>query len=164
MLSIDSKLIKRLQKDGRASWAALGKLVDLTPPAVADRVRRLEERGVIRGYSAILDPLEVGAKLTAIVALTLDRPKDRKPFLDLVQRLPEIQECHHVAGDHDYLLKIRCADAADLERIISDELKSLSGVVRTHTTIVLSTAKETTALALRPTEEKPARAERGERE
>jgi Lrp/AsnC family leucine-responsive transcriptional regulator len=65
-----------------------------------------------------------------------------------VNRVPEIQECHHVAGDHDYMLKIRSRGTADLERIISDEIKSLTGVVRTHTTIVLSTSKETTALPI----------------
>jgi Lrp/AsnC family leucine-responsive transcriptional regulator len=148
MKTIDSKLLARLQQDGRANWAELAKLVGLTPPAVAERVRKLEESGVIRRFTAVIDPVLIGAELTAIVAVTLDRPKDRKPFLDLVNRVPEIQECHHVAGDHDYMLKIRSRGTADLERIISDEIKSLTGVVRTHTTIVLSTSKETTALPI----------------
>lgn len=149
MNAIDSKLLKRLQKDGRASWATLGKLVDLTPPAVAERVKRLEEQGVIKGFSALLDPSQIGLELTAIVAVTLERPKDRKAFLELVDDLPEIQECHHVSGEHDYMLKIRCAGTADLERIVSDELKSVPGVMRMHTTIVLRTTKETTALVVR---------------
>ena len=149
METIDSKLLDRLQKDGRASWADLGKLVGLTPPAAAERVRKLEESGVIRGFTAVVDPSSVGAGLTSMVFVTIDRPKDRKPFLDLVNRLPEIQECHHVAGDHDYLLKIRCRGTADLERVVSEEIKSLSGVVRTYTIIVMGTAKETSFVPLR---------------
>ena len=120
----------------------------MTGPAAAERVKRLEEKGVIRGYSALVDPESVGAILTAFVAVTLDRPEHRKPFLKRVAKLPEIQECHHVTGDDDYLLKVRCRGPRDLDRVISEELKSVTGVGRTRSTIVLSTAKETPLLPL----------------
>ena len=148
MDTIDYKAIQVLQGAGRMSWASLGEMLGMTGPAAAERVRRLEEAGVIVGYAALVDPESVGAILTAFVAVTLDRPEHRKGFLKKVAKLPEVQECHHVAGDDDYLLKIRCRGPRDLDRVISDELKSVPGVGRTRTTIALSTTKETPALPL----------------
>jgi Lrp/AsnC family leucine-responsive transcriptional regulator len=148
MDATDISAIKALQASGRESWAALGELMGLTGPAAADRVRRLEERGVIRGYTALVDPDALGVGLAAFVAVTLDRPRDRARFLTLVARLPEIQECHHTAGEDDYLLKVRCRSTADLERLLTRELKGLTGVVRTRTTVVLRTVKESTAIPL----------------
>src|SRR5215472_15838285 len=148
MDTIDLKALEALQAAGRESWAALGETLGMTGPAAAERVRRLEERGVIRGYAAVVDPESVGVGLAAFVAVTLERPKDRARFLTLVASLPEVQECHHVAGDDDYLLKIRCRDTGDLERLLTHELKGLTGVARTRTTVVLRTVKETLALPL----------------
>jgi Lrp/AsnC family leucine-responsive transcriptional regulator len=144
--TIDYKAIEALMAQGRRTWADLAADLGLSAPAAADRVRRLEDRGIIRGYAALVDPAAAGCDLTAFVAVTLARPADRAPFLDLVARLPEVQECHHIAGDDDYLLKVRCAHTRDLDRVLSTELKSLPGVVRTRTTIVLSTLKETPVL------------------
>src|SRR5918911_5181874 len=109
MESMDRKVIAQLQISGRESWTRLAELLGVTGPAAADRVRRLEERGVIRGYAALVDPEAVGARLTAFVAVTLEHPKHRRAFLERVDALAEVQECHHVAGDDDYLLKVRCA-------------------------------------------------------
>src|SRR5271163_4718514 len=109
MDAIDLKAIAALQKSGRESWATLGATLGMTGPAAAERVHKLEADGVIRGYAALVDPHAVGAALTAYIAVTLDRPASRVPFLRRVGRLSEIQECHHVAGDDDYLLKVRCA-------------------------------------------------------
>jgi Lrp/AsnC family transcriptional regulator, leucine-responsive regulatory protein len=148
MDATDLKALATLQQSGRASWAMLGTELGMTGPAAAERVHKLEADGVIRGYTAILDPKAVGASLTAYVAVSLDRPSTRQPFLRRVARLPEIQECHHVAGDDDYLLKVRCTGTDDLDRILTDELKAITGVVRTRTTVVLRTIKETTAIPL----------------
>jgi len=133
---------------GRVTWSELAATLELSAPATADRVRRLEERGVIQGYSALVNPEVVGCGLTAFISVTLERPEHRDPFLQRILELPEIQECHHVAGDDDYLLKVRCHSTQDLEQIIGEKIKSLQGIVRTRTTIVLSTAKETPALPL----------------
>ncbi|MBD2104717.1 Lrp/AsnC family transcriptional regulator [Leptolyngbya sp. FACHB-261] len=146
--TIDLKAIRQLMTQGRTTWAELAGVLGLSAPAAADRVRRLEERGVIRGYAALIQPEAVGYDLTAFVAVTLERPEHRAAFLQLIQNLPEVQECHHIAGDDDYLLKVRCLNTRDLERLVSDQLKGLSGIVRTRTTIVLSTLKETPALPL----------------
>ena len=145
---MDSELLRRLQLKGRESWAALGQLVGVTGPAVAERVRKLEERGVIRGFTALLNPEAVGYGLLAFVAVTLERPEHRAPFLAKVAELPEVQECHHITGADDYLLKVRCRSTADLERVIGDEIKAVQGVVRTRTTISLKTVKETLAVPI----------------
>jgi Lrp/AsnC family transcriptional regulator, leucine-responsive regulatory protein len=137
-----------VQVAGRESWATLGVALGMTGPAAAERVRRLEADGVIRGYAALVDPDAVGAGLTAFVSVTLERPGNRAAFLRRVSRLAAIQECHHVAGDYDYLLKVRCAGTADLDRILTDELKGVPGVVRTRTTVVLRTLKESVIVPL----------------
>jgi Lrp/AsnC family leucine-responsive transcriptional regulator len=157
---MDLKAIAHLQTAGRESWTRLAELLGVTGPAAAERVRRLEERGVIRGYAAVLDPEAVGARLTAFVAVTLEHPKYRRAFLRRVDALAEVQECHHVAGDDDYLLKVRCTGTAHLDRVLSEELKGVTGVLRTRTTIVLGTAKETTVLPLPDDEDRDDRRDR----
>jgi Lrp/AsnC family transcriptional regulator, leucine-responsive regulatory protein len=149
---IDYKSMGILMRNGRMSWVELAAILRLSAPATADRVRRLEESGAIKGYVALIAPEALDYRLAAFISVTLQHPSHRADFLQLVQRLPEIQECHHVAGEDDYLLKIRCHDTADLDRLVSDEIKSLPGVARTRTTIVLSTLKETTALPCTPEE------------
>jgi len=144
----DAKALELLQQQGRITWADLGQVLGLSPPAAAERVRRLEANGVIRGYTALTDGRTLGFELTAFVGVSLEKPKYRAAFLELVQQLPEIQECHHVTGDHDYLLKVRCRNTLDLERIINEHLKGTAGVSQTRTTIVLSTSKESVALPL----------------
>jgi Lrp/AsnC family leucine-responsive transcriptional regulator len=144
--TLDSKAIDELFVSGRMSWADLAGRLGLSAPAVAERVRKLEERGVIRGFSAIVDPEAVGLDLLAFVAVGLDRPEHRAAFLAWVDGCPNVQECHHLAGDDDYLLKLRCRGTRELERIISDELKAIPGIARTRTSIALSTVKETVAL------------------
>jgi Lrp/AsnC family leucine-responsive transcriptional regulator len=144
----DMKALGLLQRDGRASWSRLGELLGVTGPAAAERVRRLEQRGIIRGFTALIDPESVGLALTAFIALSLEKPAHREAFLKCVQALPEIQECHHCTGEDDYLLKVRCRSVGDLDRVINAELKSLAGVVRTRTTIVMRTSKDSPALAL----------------
>lgn len=145
---IDSKVVGHLMSQGRITWSELASLLELSAPAAADRVRRLEERKVIMGYTACINPEAVGCELTAFITVDLDRPQHRAAFLKKVQTLPEVQECHHVTGEADYWLKIRCRNTKDLERLISEELKSVSGVLKTHTTIVLSTVKETSNLPI----------------
>ncbi len=103
---------------------------------------------MIRGYAALGDPIQLGCSVTAFVAVALERPEHRAPFAELIRELPEVQECHHIAGDFDYMLKVRCAALLDLERIVGEHIKGLAGVVRTRTTIALSAVKETPALPL----------------
>lgn len=137
-------------RDGRVSWADLGRELDLSPAATAERVKRLERNGVIKGYTAIVDADAVGLGVSAFVFVTLESPGARKKFLGVASALPDVLEAHHVTGDHDYLLRVRAADLKALDTLINEELKKGGGIVRSHTTIVLGTTKETTELPLGP--------------
>ena len=144
MVSIlDYKALKRLMVQGRASWAELAADMGMSAPAAAERVRKLEQQMVIKGWAALVDPAAVGYPMTAFIAVTLDRPKHRAGFLQAVMDMPAVVECHHVAGEGDYLLKVRCRGTGDLDELLSTALKGIAGVERTRTTIVLSTWKET---------------------
>lgn len=143
MDATDSLIVQHLAVNGRASWAELGVRLGLSRQTVADRVEKLEQARVITGYQAVINSEAVGADLTAFIGVTLDRPEHSAPFLDAVRAWDEVLECHHVAGDDSYLLKVRTRGTQGLERFISYRLKELHGVVRTRTTVVLSTAKET---------------------
>ncbi len=142
MDDIDSEIISALTSDGRITFSELSQRIGLSGPSTAERVRRLEAEGVICGYTAQVDPASVGAGLGAYVMVTLDAPSVRAPFLQAMHALDPVLEVHHIAGDADYLLKVRCADTAALESLISEGIKSVAGVGRTVTTIVLSTAFE----------------------
>ena len=155
MDSIDRILIRSLMRDGRASWADLARDVSLSPAATAERVHRLEARGVITGYYAAVDAEQVGQALLAFVAVSLERPQHRDAFLEWVNVHPEVQECHHLAGDDDYLLKVRCTSTRALERLVSDDLKALDGIARTRTMITLSSVKESPAFDLPPHDSTP---------
>lgn len=148
LTAMDSKLLRLLMKRGRATWAELAGVLKLSAPAVAEKAKKLEERGVIRGYAAIVDAAAVGYGLTAFVSVTLDRPQHRAKFITTLTKMEEVAECHHIAGDFDYLLKVRCRDTADLDDLLSNRLKALPGIVRTRTTIVLGTAKESVSVPL----------------
>ncbi len=142
MGSFDVKALKLLMRNGRASWAELGHLLGLSAPSAADRVRKLEQRGVIRGYAALVDPASVGYPLTAYVSVSLASHRNRAAFLRAISKMDQVVECHHVACEDDYLLKVRCRGTQDLDHLLATQLKDKLGVARTRTTIVLSTAKE----------------------
>jgi len=146
--SNDLKVVKHLMEKARTSWAELGAILGLSAPAAADRVHKMEEMGIIKGYSALINPDEVGCGLAALISVTLERTEQRKEFLTMVNNLPEILECHHIAGEEDYILKVRCSGTRDLEFLISEKIKSLSGM-KTRTTIILSTVKETPILPIK---------------
>lgn len=148
MDDLDLAIVANLSQKGRMSWAELAQEVGLSSPGLLDRVRRLEEKKIIRGYRAVIDPQSVGLSLTAFVSVSLEKPSHRTSFLKRIKQLPEVQECHHVSGDDDYLIKMRCQDTRHLDQVLSLGLKSWPGVVRTRTTIVLGTEKETSELPL----------------
>jgi Lrp/AsnC family leucine-responsive transcriptional regulator len=144
--ALDLKVIQHLMSRARITWSDLAAQLGLSAPAAADRVRKLEDRDVIQGYVTQISPKSLGYDLTAFISVTLTHSRDRDAFLTYVHSTPTIQECHHVTGDDDYLLKVRCQGTQGLERLISDGLKQVPSVSRTRTTIVLSTVKETIAL------------------
>lgn len=146
MDSIDKAIIRELMRDGRATWAALGEATGLSAAAVAQRVKRLEASDVILRYAAIVDADSVDAGLLAYVAVRFADPKHRAAFLRVVGKLAWVQECHHTAGEMDYLLKVRCRGTKELERLITVELKDKCKVTESRTSIVLASSKETTEI------------------
>src|SRR5260370_9463971 len=149
MNSLNMKAIRLLLRDGRSSWAELGKQLGLSAPAAADRAHKLEQRGIIRGYAALIGAASVGYPLTAFVSVSLANHRKRAAFLRAIEKMEQVSECHHVAGDDDYLLKVRCRGTQDLDHLLATQLKDKLGVARTRTTIVLSTAKETVQVPIR---------------
>lgn len=143
---IDKKIVKILQQDGRTSNAEVARQVGLAASAVLERIRKLEESGVIEGYFASIDPKEVGFGLVAFVFVRTNECGDGTD--ELLADIPEVLEVHDVAGEDSYLLKVRASDPEDLARLLREKLKAIPTVVTTRTTVVLQTLKETTVLPL----------------
>lgn len=143
---IDKQIVNIVQQDGRISNAEIARQVGLAASAVLERIRKLEERGVIQGYFASIDPKEVGFGLIAFVFVRTNECGDGTD--ELLAKIPEVLEVHDVAGEDSYLLKVRAADPEDLARLLRVKLKAIPTVVTTRTTVVLQTIKETTALPL----------------
>lgn len=141
---IDRQLLELLQANGRASQLELAKEIKLSQPATAERIRKLEERGVITGYSAQVNAAALGNDVTAFIGLSIEHPKYFEAFAKKVQALPEVLECHRVAGNDSYLLKVKTESTATLDALLVETLRTTAGVTRTRTTIVLSSVKETT--------------------
>ena len=146
--ALDSQILRALMDDGRITWRELATQIGLSPPSTAERVRKLEEAGVIDGYVARVNPRSLGYTLLAFVSMSVVDPTYHDQVMQWVKEAQEIQECHIVAGEHDYLLKVRCRDSEHLERFVREEVGSLLGVSRTMTTVVLLTTKETTSIPL----------------
>ncbi len=142
MDAIDLEMVNALVHDGRMTFSELADRIGMSGPSTAERVRRLEASGTIVGYSATLDPEAVGADLAAFVSVTLSGPSARETFFDALKDEPGVLELHHVAGEGDYLLKVRCANTRELERLVSERIKGVEGVSQTRTTVVLSTVFE----------------------
>lgn len=146
----DAKILEILQKDGRTSNVELARAVELTPSATLERVRKLEERGLIKGYTAILDPRALGLGLVAFIFMRVDDRDDvlgsEEQTAEALSALPSVLELHHLAGEDCFLLKVRARDTDDLYRILRDEFGRFKTIRGTRTTIVLKTVKETGAL------------------
>jgi len=138
---IDSTLVQALRADGRASWAELGRLVGLSGPSVQERVRRLEDRGVITGYAAVVAPAAVGLGVSALIGLVQSDEALSEDVVAQLADVSEVEDCWFVAGDENFVVKVRAADVAALEVVVG-KLRRVRGVARTHTTVVLSTRWE----------------------
>jgi Lrp/AsnC family transcriptional regulator, leucine-responsive regulatory protein len=148
--TIDRRILRELQADGRISNLKLAEAVHLSPTAVLERVKRLTRDGVILGYEARLNPALLGAGLMVFIEVLLDRtlPDVLNHFRAAVQARPEILECHLVAGGFDYLLKTRVADMTAYRALLGDSIWSLPGVRETRTYAVMEEVKCTTALPI----------------
>ncbi len=148
---IDRNILSELQQDGRISNVELSKRVGLSPTPCLERVRRLERQGYIQGYTAILNPQYLDASLLVFVEITLNRaqPDVFEMFNKAVDELDEIQECHLVSGDFDYLLKTRVADMSAYRRVLGETLLRLPGVSDTRTYVVMEEVKQSNNLVIK---------------
>ncbi len=138
---IDLKILYILQNDGRRRLADIADEVDLSAPAVMERVKKLEAGGVILGYQALLDGKKVGKDITGFIGVSVGNQRDIDKFATQMMRHADVLECHHVTGDESFILKVKAANTGALEKLLGI-IRSVEGVTRTVTKIVLSTAKE----------------------
>jgi Lrp/AsnC family transcriptional regulator, leucine-responsive regulatory protein len=150
MDSLDYRILDMLQRDGRATQLEISRAVGLSQPAVAERIRKLEERGVITGYTAKVDATRLGKDITAFIGVNIEHPKYFDGFAKKVMALPEVLEAHRVAGQDSYILKVKTANTKTLDQLLVETLRTISGVTRTHTTIVLTSIKEETLVQVPP--------------
>jgi Lrp/AsnC family leucine-responsive transcriptional regulator len=139
---IDYKIIELLQRNARATQSEVAAEVGLSQPAVAERIRKLEQEGVITGYLARLDGRKLGKDITAFIGVGIGHPKHNANFARKILATPDVLECHHVTGQDSYLLKVITENTETLDKLISEQIRVIPGVTRTHTTIVMSTVKE----------------------
>lgn len=146
MDAIDHRIVQALQIDGRATQLELAREVGLSQPAVAERIRKLEERGVIKGYTARVDAEQLGMDITAFVGVKIEHPKYFEGFAKRVLARGDVLECHRVAGEDSYLLKVKTRNTRALDELLVETLRTIPGVTQTQTTIVLASIKEETRI------------------
>lgn len=144
---IDLHILALLQENCKLPLAKIGEKVGLSAPSVIDRVKKLEDSGVITGYRAVLDARRLGKDVTAFIGVSISHPKLIGEFEGDIARLEGVLECHHVTGEHTLLLKVKTDNTSSLEELIS-QIRSIEGVDRTETMVVLSTHTERTQVPL----------------
>ncbi len=153
----DLKILRSLHANGRMANAELARRCDLPPSTCLERVRRLEERGVIRGYRAVIDARELGLEIQALVAVSLARHQavPIEGFEDAIRAVPEVRACYHVTGRYDYLIHVVVRDIDHLRELVTKGLAAIPGVQREETFLVLSTPKEDEGFPLAGAAEDP---------
>lgn len=148
---IDRQLLEALQSDSKRSLKDIGAAVGLSAPSVMERVRKLENAGIIKGYHAVVDARKVGLDISAFIGVSISSPVHLASFEQWVDEISQVMECHHVTGGHTLLLKVKTRNTEDLEKLIS-RIRSMEGVASTETMVVLSTHTERVEVALPPHE------------
>jgi Lrp/AsnC family transcriptional regulator, leucine-responsive regulatory protein len=137
----DSRILELLQRDGRESYAEVGQAVGMSGPSAHERVKKLEARGIIRGYSALVDPTLLGYGVLAFIFIKQVPGTIATDMTGDFVGIDEIEECHHLAGEADYLLKVRATDTRHLERVLH-MIQQVGHVFTTETQVVFSSAFE----------------------
>ena len=147
---IDIAILERLQQNGRISHTQLAQYINLSQPAIHNRIRQLEKLGFIQQYVTLLDREQVGYDLLCFIHINIQVHSSDSihKFRDAVIKLPQVLECHHLTGSYDYLLKVVLRNRKDLEHFAIETIASLPGVNQVQTSLVLSEVKRTTALPL----------------
>lgn len=140
MDNIDIEILKMLQKNARATISEIGTQVNLSISAVGERIKKLERSGVINQYTAVLNGVFFKKELTALMFVSLENPKFIKAFQTFVNEEKDVLECHYIAGNYDYIIKIVTKNPSTLEKLLN-KVKSVPGVSKTYTNVVLTTVK-----------------------
>lgn len=144
---IDLQILGLLQENCKQPLNAIGVAVGLTASSVMERIHKLEGVGVIQGYAALLDPRALGKDVTAFIGVAINHPRAALSFERGIDRMEDVLECHHVTGEHTFMLKVRTENTRTLEALI-DRIREQEGVMRTETMVVLSTHTERVRLPL----------------
>ena len=145
----DARILDVLQRDGRRPYADLGADVGMSGPSAHERVKKLESRGVITGYAAVVDPRAIGYDVLAFSWITQAPGTIARDLSESFAAIPEIEECHHITGEADYLLKVRARDTRDLERVLR-AVRETPNVFQTETDVVFSSGFERRPLHVPP--------------
>ena len=138
----DRRIVALLQRDGKLAQAEIARRIGLSTAAVNERMKKLENAGVIRRYVAVVDPRALGVTVMAFVEVFIEHPRFEAAFIEGVLALHEVQECHHITGEFSLLLKVRVRDMERLQQLLIHRINALEGVRQTRTVIVLSSSKE----------------------
>lgn len=139
---IDEEILRLLTANGRMTSSQISRQVHLSVPAVAERIRKLEEAAIIERFTVKLGREQIGLRLLAFIMVQLEKPEHIAGFREMILQTDSVLECHHMAGSYDYMLKVALPGTRELEQLISETIKQIPGVVKTNTMIVLSTMKE----------------------
>lgn len=148
----DIKILNHLQDDGRAQRNTIAEIVHLSVPSVSERMRKLEEKGLITTYNAILDAKKFHFDITAFIFVEVDGSERYTGFVEKVTNHPEVLECHSITGDGSHIVKVRTKNTESLEKFLS-LVQTWDGVTRTRSNIVLSSFKETRKIPIEQIEE-----------
>jgi Lrp/AsnC family leucine-responsive transcriptional regulator len=150
---IDRKILEILQENGRITNAELAGRIGISPPPMLERVKKLEKRGIIKKYVALLDPDTIGKGTMALVSVSLDRHRIKSidQFTRAVEKIPEVMECYHITGEEDYLLKVAVKDIHQYENFILKKLTKLPALRKLKTSFILSTVKYETKFPVNET-------------
>lgn len=141
MDELDVAILRLLKENAKIPASEISNQINLSVSAVGERLKKLEKSGVILQYTTILNPTILKKDLTALMFISLERPQVSEAFLKFVKLEEEIMDCFYLAGDYDYMIKIATENTRSLERLLN-RIKSVSGIIKTNTIVVLATEKE----------------------
>ncbi|MDK2866327.1 MAG: Lrp/AsnC family transcriptional regulator, leucine-responsive regulatory protein [Clostridiales bacterium] len=142
MDAIDRDILEVMKMNGRATASEISRKVNLSVPAVSERIRKLEDGNIIEQYTIKVNREKMGFKLMSIIFVNIDQTENIENFRSAVLQMDEVLECHHLAGEYDFMLKVLLQDTAELEHFLSNRIKLIKGVKKSNTLIVLTTLKE----------------------
>lgn len=142
MDSIDVDILEVMKKNGRATASEISRKVNLSVPAVSERIKKLEEAKIIEQYTIKVNRDKMGYRLMSIIFVNIDQTENIEDFRSAVMQMNEVLECHHLAGEYDFMLKVLLEDTSELENFLSNRIKLIKGVKKSNTLIVLTTLKE----------------------